>query len=169
MFRGRGLAVVVMLGTSALRAQAPRAEADPLADIVGTWQSDTVGGTSALSVCDWSPQERGVICEQTISTRGGVEHALSVFLPDSTGRYSYYGIYRSGHDASATTLEIAGHVWVYGGRARAADGLYHRTVNDFSARNGSYVWRQESSTDGVRWTVQRQGRASRRRPLVPTP
>lgn len=170
MLRSGGLAVVLMLGTSALRAQTPAAGADPLSDIVGTWQSDTVGGTSALSVCDWSPLERGVVCEQIITTPGGVEHAVSVFLPDSTGRrYSYYGIYGSGHDASATTLEIRGHVWVYGGLTRAGDGLYHHTVNDFSAHNGSYVWRQESSPDGVQWTVLQEGRASRRRPLVPRP
>lgn len=169
MLARRGFAVVVlMLGASALRAQAPGSGADLLADIVGTWQSDTVGGRSALSVCDWSPQEHGVICEQTLTTPAGLRHALSVFLPDSTGRqFIYYGIYQPGQDAPATSLEITGHVWIYGGMSRSPDGMFYRTVNDFTAHNGSYVWRQESSHDGVQWTVGPEGRAVRKRPLVP--
>ena len=155
--------LLVVLSPAGLRAQ--QSGVEPLADIVGTWQSDTVGGTSARSVCDWSPAQGGVICEQTITGPvGRVTHALNVFLPDAADHlFMYYGIVEPGEDVPATALDIHGHVWVYGGRRRGPDGLYHRTVNDFTAHDGSYVWRQESSPDGARWTVQRKGRAVRER------
>ena len=160
----KALCLLVALSPVGLRAQS---HAELLADIVGTWQSDTVGGTSARSVCDWSPLKGGVICEQTITGPAGrVTHTLNVFLPDSADHlFMYYGIVAPGEDVPATALDIHGHVWVYGGRRRGPDSLYHRTVNDFTAHDGSYVWRQESSADGVQWTVQRKGRAVRQRPL----
>jgi hypothetical protein len=135
-----------------------------LADIVGTWQSDTIGGSAARSVCTWSPQGRGVICEQTITTPSGIRHTLNAFVSDSENQtFFYYGISQPGEDVPATLLEISGHIWTYGGRRKAPDGLYHHTVNDFTATNGYYVWRQEISHDGINWTVQRQGRAIRQR------
>ena len=43
------------------------------------------------------------------------------------------------------------------------DGLYHRTINDFSSP-AFYLWRQESSRDGVHWIAgQAHGRSLRTR------
>lgn len=132
-----------------------------LEDIIGTWHSDTVGGVSAVSVCGWSPQGRSVICEQTITTPAGVRSALNVFSVDSARqRFVYYGIARPGAEVRPTPLTIADHLWIYGG-GLGEDSLYHRTVNDFSGGGGFYVWRQESSRDGVHWTTQRQGAVKR--------
>jgi hypothetical protein len=50
----------------------------------------------------------------------------------------------------AVPLTISGHVWTYGGVARGDDGVFYRTINDFSS-SGSYSWRQESSRDSVHW------------------
>jgi len=161
---GKAYSVLLVLAPSLLNAQVSNAASEPLADIVGTWQSDTVGGTTARSVCVWSPQGRGVICEQAITTPGGIRHTLNAFVADSGNQnFFYYGISQPGEDVPATFLEIRGHVWVYGGRRKASDGLYHHTINDFTAMNGSYVWRQEFSRDGIQWTVQRQGRAVKQR------
>lgn len=155
--------MIALFITKAAVAQVPARDHDGLEDIVGTWQSDTAHGVSALSTCHRSPQQRAVICEQTISTPQGVRYAVNVFLVDSARRrYAYYGISRPGDDAPAVPLQIVGHVWTYGGLGKAEDSLYHRTVNDFSAGD-AYVWRQESSPDAVHWTVQRQGRAVRLR------
>ena len=153
--------VIALLVSDAIVAQVPMRDRDGLEDIVGTWQSDTTHGVSALSTCRRSPQQRAVICEQTITTPQGVRSVVNVFLVDSARRrYAYYGISRPGEDAPAVPLQIRDHIWTYGGLGKAEDSLYHRTVNDFSGRD-AYVWRQESSPDAFHWTVQRQGRAVR--------
>ncbi len=136
---------------------------DPTAlnDIVGIWQSDTTGGVSARSTCAFSQQNGAVICEQQITSPKGVRHALNFFLADTSAhRFVYYGLNQPGSGIAPTPLAIANHVWIYGGRQRQSDGLYYRTVNDFSATD-SYVWIQESSPDTIRWTALRHGRAVR--------
>ncbi len=154
--------IAVTFASNRLLAQAP----DPAAldAIVGTWQSDTVGGAWALSACARSPQGTAVVCEQTITLPDGVHHAVNVFTVDSAaGRYAYYGITRPGAPVRAVPLAIAGRVWTYGGLEPAPDSVYYRTVNDFSGGPGGYTWRAESSRDGVHWTVQAHGRETRAR------
>lgn len=156
-------ATLVLVASNLLSQQVGSSARNQLADIVGTWQSDTTGGVSALSTCSWSPQGRAVICEQTINAPTGERATVNVFIPDSSRLgYIYYGVSRPGQEVEPTPLHIAGHIWVYGGQARAADSLYYRTVNDFSTDSQSYVWRQEYSRDGVNWVVQRHGRAARK-------
>jgi len=150
------LALVIALAPIRIAAQ----DRNALNDIVGVWQSDTVGGVWALSSCAASPQGDAVICEQQIATPTGARHALNAFMIDSSAhRYVYYGINRPGSVIQPVPLSIANHVWVYGG-GRESDGTYYRTVNDFSAGD-SYVWRQETSRDSVHWTAGRHGRAVR--------
>ena len=132
-----------------------------LNDIVGTWQSDTVGGTSARSVCAASPGGMAVICEQRIFSPTGARTAVNIFMVDSAAnRYAYYGINQVGTPIRPAELAISDHIWIYGGNPKGADGKYSRTVNDFSAGTW-YVWRVETSADGVNWTTVRQGRAVR--------
>lgn len=137
----------------------PAFSATALSDIVGEWQSDTVGGNSARSTCSRSPQGAAVICEQTIATEQGTRHAVNVYASDDAGGHYYYGIAEPGEAITATRLEITAHVWVYGGAVAAANGMYYRTVNDFSPM-GRYTWRTESSPDRVHWTITRQGSAT---------
>lgn len=145
-------------------SQHPHAERSSLNDVVGVWRSDTVGGAWARSVCAPSPLGAAVICEQDIHTPGGARHAVNMFLVDSVARrYVYYGVTQPGEVIRAVPLAIADHVWAYGGGERDDDGLYHRTINDFSSP-GSYLWRQESSRDGVNWVAgQAHGRSVRER------
>ena len=160
------VAAILVAGVRPAAAQSAASGPDPAAldAIVGTWQSDTVGGAWALSTCARSPQGGAVICEQTITTPGGVRHAVNVFAVDSAaGRYAYYGIVQPGAPVRPVPLAIAGRVWTYGGLEPAPDSLYHRTINDFSGGPGGYTWRAESSRDGLNWVVQVQGRATRRR------
>lgn len=162
-------AALVLVGARGRAAQAQAAaagvpDAAALDAIVGTWQSDTVGGVWAISSCARSPQGSAVVCEQTITTPAGVRHAVNVYAADvAGGRYVYYGITQPGAAVRAVPLVIAGQVWTYGGLERAPDSLYHRTINDFSSGPDGYAWRAESSRDGVTWTVQAQGRATRQR------
>jgi len=145
-------------------AQAPastRPNTRALDDILGVWQSDTVGGTSARTTCARSPQGAAVVCEQRIMAPDGEHRALNFFLVDSASKgYLYYGLPQPGLPMTPTELTIANHVWTYGGLIPQRDSTYYRTLNDFSATN-AYVWRQEKSRDGVHWTVMREGRVTR--------
>lgn len=123
-----------------------------LAPIVGVWQSDTTNGNSALSDCVWTPQGGAVLCEQTITTPGGMRHAENLFTWDSTtSHYFLYVAQAPGDTLSPVPLAITGKVWTYGGLTAAPNGKWWRTINDFSTA-GSYTWRLESSDDGSRWT-----------------
>lgn len=125
---------------------------DALADIVGTWQSDTTNGTSALSACAWTPQRAGVLCDQTITMPNGEQHATDLYVFDrTTGKFVFYVLGKPGDAMNPVPLSIEHHVWTYGGQQRNANGAYTRTVNDFT-QSGLYRWRIESSADGVHWT-----------------
>ena len=128
-----------------------------LAAIVGGWQSDTVAGTAARSDCSWSPQGTAVICEQTITSNQGERHVVNVYTTEAgSGRHYYYGIPQPGESALPTALEIKDRVWIYGGKVAAQNGQFVRTVNDFS-KAGGYVWRTETSVDGINWNPVRGG------------
>lgn len=154
-------ALAPLVGATSPTTRAPDRAA--LDDIVGTWLSDTTDGIWARSSCAPSPQSAAVVCEQTIMTPAGVRHAVNLFLVDSAaGRYVYYGVTEPGKTIQPTRLVIENHVWTYGGDQKAPDGIYYRTVNDFTARD-SYTWRLETSRDGARWTAGRHGRSVRSR------
>lgn len=131
-----------------------------LHDIVGTWQSDTVGGVSALSACAPSPDGESVICDQLISSAAGVQHAMSFFIPDSAGAFVFYNLARPGTTMRPVKLVITNHAWTYGGTERSDDGRFYRTVNVFSG-GATYAWRQESSADGITWVTGVQGHSRR--------
>jgi hypothetical protein len=134
---------------------------DALADIVGAWQSDTTNGTSALSICAWTPQRSGVVCDQTISTPRGEQHALDLFTLDrAAGKYVFYVLGRPGDAMNPVSLSIDRHVWIYGGQQRSPNGAFTRTVNDFT-RSDAYTWRVESSTDGEHWAEGAHGQSRR--------
>jgi hypothetical protein len=143
-------------------ARHPGQDVEALGAIVGVWQSDTVGGVSALSNCAWTPEHGGVVCEQIITgLAGGARHALNLYTFDATEkRYVYYGLPRAGEPMAPVPLGIDGRVWTYGGRKPEDGGPMNRTINDFSAP-GMYTWRQETSQDGKAWTVGRRGQSKR--------
>jgi hypothetical protein len=163
----RRLAVILALGL----LFAPRAAAqDRLEDLVGWWQSDTVAGASVQYACDRTPLARAVVCEETLmrAGRGGAEQKVVVFTADSSSGWGFsYDL--SGEKAPPTRvlLRIVDHVWTFGDTAPTRDRAYHRTFYDFSTRDGTFSWREESSRDGRRWTVDRAGTAHQTRPLVP--
>jgi hypothetical protein len=158
------LLIRIPLAAQAVHAPVP----DPLEDMVGTWQTDTVAGTAVHFACERSPEGRALICDETISRRGGVEHAIGVYAADSLpDRYVYFEVSGSGAPVPPMRVVIADHVWMFGGDHVAGDGSYHRTLHDYSAADGTFSWRKESSRDGMHWTVDRRGMVHRRRPLVP--
>lgn len=159
-----GAITLIACGCSLVRSighLSPPPGVDALADIVGTWQSDTTNGTSALSACAWTPQRAGVLCDQTITSSNGEQHATDLFTFDhATRRYIFYVLGKPGDVMNPVPLAIDGHVWTYGGQQRNANGVYTRTVNDFT-QSGVYTWRVESSTDGAHWSAGLHGLSRR--------
>ncbi|HKW02736.1 MAG TPA: serine hydrolase domain-containing protein [Vicinamibacterales bacterium] len=140
-------------------SQGPGANA--LGAIVGTWQSDVTNGTSARSACAWTPQHAAVVCDQTVTTPQGVQHATNLYSYDpASGRYVYYGLNRVGDVVNPVPLTIEGAIWTYGGQSAGPDGVTYRTINDFSAGT-SYTWKRQSTRDGTTWTTIAEGRSTR--------
>jgi hypothetical protein len=153
----------MLIGAAMIGVAAATAAPDVglLGDIVGTWQSDTTNGTSAVSSCAWTPQRGGVLCEQTVTTPAGERHALNLFTFDrAAGKFFFYVLGQPGDAMRAVPLAIDKHVWIYGGQSRDANGGFSRTVNDFTAKD-FYAWRLESSADGEVWTAGIHGRSRR--------
>lgn len=153
---------MVAAGLSA-QATRPRGE-NPLADLVGRWQSDTVAGTSIAYDCELAPGST-LVCTEGLTRAGTVQQWVGVYVPDSQPhRYRYYEI--AGGAASPAPVTVADHIWVFGSNTRDADGLYHRSVHDYTQRNGTFLGLKETSPDGVHWTVERRSVVRRTRPLV---
>lgn len=151
---------VTELGAKASTAQ----RVNPLGDLVGRWQSDTVAGTSIAYDCDLAPGST-LVCTEALTRSGTVARWLGVYVPDSqAGRYLYYEI--AGGTAVPTLVTVKEHVWVFGSGKRDPDGLYHRSLHDYTAQNGTFLGLKETSADGVHWTLERRSIVRRRRPLV---
>jgi hypothetical protein len=166
----RSRLVVVGVATAhALAAQRPTPApgAEPLGAIVGVWQSDATNGVSARSSCDWSPQGSAVICDQTITTMAGVQHALNFFARNpKTSAFVFYVVPNPGDTLRPVPLTIAGPIWTYGGKAAGPNGQWFRTINDFTKRD-EYSWRLETSDDGKSWRTTNGGRSERVLPSKP--
>jgi hypothetical protein len=154
---------IALAAASVLGAQKPTPAhgAEPLGAIVGVWQSDATQGVSAKSSCDWTPQGNGVICDQTITTVAGVQHAMNFFTRNQkTGSFVFYVVPNPGDTLAPVPLIINGAIWTYGGLSAGPGGRWFRTINDFSKRD-EYNWRLETSDDGKSWRTTNGGRSQR--------
>jgi hypothetical protein len=154
---------IALAAASVLGAQKPTPAhgAEPLGAIVGVWQSDATQGVSAKSSCDWTPQGNGVICDQTITTVAGVQHAMNFFTRNQrTGSFVFYVVPNPGDPLAPVPLIINGAIWTYGGLAAGPGGRWFRTINDFS-KGDDYNWRLETSDDGKSWRTTNGGRSQR--------
>lgn len=155
MLKPRSACVVAILSlciAPGMTAQSAPGGADALSPIVGEWQSDTTDGNSARSSCIRTPQGGAVLCEQTITTPGGVRHVQDLFTWDpASSHYFLYVLQAPGDTVTPLPVSISGSTWTYGGTAPGANGRWWRTINEFGAKD-SYGWRLESSSDGKSWT-----------------
>jgi hypothetical protein len=94
-------------------------------------------------------------CNQYVD---GVSKALIVFTFDAaSGKYTSYPIPTDGSAAGSGRLEIQGNVWTFPWEAKDGDKTtYFRVVNVFTAPD-TIEYRQEFSTDKVKWTLMGRG------------
>src|SRR5881628_2204831 len=91
-----GFALLIAFACHTAMAQSDQ-RAHALDAIVGEWQSDTTGGTSARTTCGWTPAKLSVICEQLLDTRRGIQRVQNFYTFDAaTGRYFFYGPLKPG-------------------------------------------------------------------------
>lgn len=94
-------------------------------------------------------------CDQYVD---GVSKALIVFTFDAaSGHYTTYPIPTDGSPAGSGRLEIQGNVWTFPWESKEGEKTtYFRVVNVFTAPD-TIEYRQEFSTDKVKWTLMGHG------------
>ena len=88
----------------------------------------------------------------------GASKVLLVFTYDAAaGSYTSYQIPTDGGAAGSGKLEIQGNVWTFPWEVKDAEKTtYFRVVNAFTAPD-TIAFRQESSTDKIKWTLMAHG------------
>lgn len=142
----------------------------PLAAFLGHWEG---GGqfnatkfskaheVKAESDCNWSPQGRGLICEQAIDEEGERHTQLTLYLPNlGDDGFTFYTVDRPGQKAPAGALSIQGNVWTYGPQPGAPKSFPRfRTINSF--RDSVETFKVEFTEDGTHWTTMLDGQMKR--------
>ena len=94
-------------------------------------------------------------CNQYVD---GASKVLLVFIYDAAaGNYTSYQIPTDGGAAGSGKLEIRGSVWTFPWETKEAEKTtYFRVVNVFTAPD-TIEFRQEFSTDKIKWTLMAHG------------
>jgi hypothetical protein len=133
----------------------PVPELAPLQAIVGTWKSEAV-----VSHCDWSPEHRWVVCDQSGTVEGKPFSAISIYgYSVNRKQHVFFTTPDGAKQPYATTLRLEGKTWSYL-PVDEADARKFKTTNEFTSAD-SYVWKVWRSSDGEHWKVIQSGTATR--------
>jgi hypothetical protein len=165
----RYILVLTAISTVAL-AQQPADSTQPLSVFLGHWDG---GGTfyetklskpdkvTSSGDCDWSPQRRYLICEQTIHDGKGTHSQLNVFNATGKAGEFAYQTFQDGGTPHGSTLTIEGNVWAFQ-NTFSSDGVQTtvKTTNTFNGDKEDF--RVEYSQDnGSHWTTMLEGELHR--------
>lgn len=106
--------------------------------------------------CNWSPQNRYLLCEQTITDGKGVHGQLTVFYPNDKNEIAY-STFQNGAKPVGSTVKIEGNVWTFQDTF-TNDGVETtiRTTNRFEGARE--IFKVEYSQDkGKDWTTMLDG------------
>lgn len=165
----RFMLVLATISTIAV-AQQPAASTQPLSAFLGHWDGGGSFYETKLSKpakvtssgdCDWSPQRRYLICEQTIHDGKGEHNQLNVFNATGKAGEFDYQTFQDGGTPHGSTMTIEGNVWTFQ-NTFSADGV-QTTVKTTNTFNGDKeVFRVEYSQDsGTHWTTMLDGELHR--------
>lgn len=141
----------------------------PLSAFLGHWESSATfykttmseaKNMSAKMDCNWSPQERYLVCEQTVNDGKDTTVQLSMFTPLDGETFRFYRLAGTG-EPHAGKVTISGKTWTWddtydngkGGKTEV------RTTNTFNG--DEEIFKTEFSADGGPWTTMLEGRAHR--------
>ncbi len=142
----------------------------PMAVFLGHWQGGGTFFDTALSKagtvqskgdCDWSPQKRYMICEQTITDSRGSHAQLTVFASTAKPDEVRYATLNDADAPSSGIVSIHNNVWTFSGE-HTNDGVTTtiRTTNKFEGDQEKF--RVEYSQDhGAHWTTMLDGEQHR--------
>jgi hypothetical protein len=166
------IAIVLLTAPLLLAQQAAKSSSshDGLSAFVGHWQGSSntretkmskPDTTNSVADCRWSPQQRALICEQTITDSQGKHSQFTIFMPNDSGSdYSFYTITAPGRRAYLGGLTIHDNVWTYGPPPDAKNDLpLFRTTNTFTG--DLEVSKTEFTEDGKEWTTMLEGQLKR--------
>ena len=139
---------------------------------VGTWDApgsfvttpySKAGHADAVNSCAWSTDHIFVICQQSISIDGALQHAISIYtFDDAAMTYHFYNLRPDG--ASSTKISVAGNTIIYSDSfTDKGQTVTIRTLNVWETPD-RYRWRTEYSLDGgTTWRLMASGLSQRRR------
>jgi hypothetical protein len=156
--------ILMFMLSITVAAQTPDA-AKPLAVLLGHWEGSGKFSATAMSAagsiaskmdCAWSPQQRYLTCEQTLTDEKGTHQQLTLYTPaEAANTFQYYTIAGSGKPFSGEVV-VKDDTWTYD-NVMEQDGKKTeiRTVNTFNA--GEEKFKTEFSVDGGPWTTMLEG------------
>lgn len=167
------LTVIVSTGVLSVLAAAQTTTPspyNPAAVFLGHWQGggkffDTqlskAGTVQSKGDCEWSPQKRYMICEQTITDSRGTHGQLTVFAATAKPNEVRYATLNDADAPSSGIVSIHDNVWTFSGE-HTRDGMTTtiRTTNTFEGDEEKF--RVEYSQDhGAHWTTMLDGEQHR--------
>ncbi len=166
--------IALALGTlGAIRsahAPKPASSTSPIAVFLGRWEGggtfhDTklskAGTVKSKGDCEWSPQGRYMICEQTITDSAGEHGQLTVFAPLEEPDEVRYATLNGSAAPTSGVVSIHNNVWTFSGE-HTRDGVTTtiRTTKTFEGDRETF--RVEYSQDnGEHWTSMLDGEQHR--------
>ena len=162
----RSVLLTCTLLLTACTAFAQNADTAPLTALVGHWEGggtfnktamSEAGAVKSTTDCAWSPQQRYLVCEQTITQDKTISAQLAIYTPSAGQDFRFYRVSGSGNPY-AGKVTIKGSTWVYDDVVN--DGKTEiRTTNTFTG--DEEVFKTEFSTDGGPWTTMLEGKLHR--------
>ena len=119
------------------------------------------GSVKSKGDCEWSPQERYMVCEQTIADSGGTHGQLTVFAPTDKPDEVRYATLNGSDAPSSGIVSIHDNAWTFSGEhTQAGVTTSIRTTNTFAGDEEKF--RVEYSQDhGSHWTTMLDGEQQR--------
>lgn len=151
-------------------AQTPKPATSPVTVFLGKWEGggtffDTklskAGTVKSNGDCEWSPQNRYMVCEQTITDSNGRHGQLTVFAPTDKPDEVRYATLNGTDAPSSGIVSIHDNVWTFSGEhTREGVTTTIRTTNTFDG--DAEKFRVEYSQDhGAHWTTMLDGEQHR--------
>lgn len=161
---------VLLLSAAGAFAQASTDATKTLSMFLGHWEGGGTFSDTKLSKadkvtstgdCDWSPQHRYLVCEQTIRDSKGTHGQLTVFYPTEKKDEVGYATFQNSAKPVGGTVQIEGNVWTFQDTFTSGEvETTVRTTNRFEGDQESF--RVEYSQDrGAHWTTMLDGEQHR--------
>jgi len=159
----------VLLFFFACMSVASAQTAKPLSAFLGHWESSAnfyktsmseAKNISAKTDCTWSPQQRYLVCEQTVNDGDKPTVQLSMFAPLEGETFRFYRLAGTG-DPHSGKVNISGSIWTWDDTFDNGKGgkTEIRTTNTF--HGDEEIFKTEFSENGGPWTTMLEGKAHR--------